>query len=331
MNKNVKRLFASAAIIGMVSTGAAFAAEEPEVTAVPDGTVTRPSAEPTSAEINGAVVKGVNVKEVNGVKMIPLRMVGEALGYRVDWNGENMSIELTKGAQYIKMAIDKDSYAFSRRAGEPLGAAPTLVDDSVTYVPLAFVTKIVGGYYNIEADGTYKIVDPAIVTVTSVNEDGSLTVADSYLGEVVVRISKDTRIFANGEEVSADEIKPDMVLGVEYGDVMTASLPPQNTAERIIIENLPTDADQSEAKNEFGFSGTVTEIEDGMITVGDAGKDTDAIRLVISEDTVITKGKDGEKATADEIKVGSKISGTHAEAVTMSIPPQSVAIRINID
>ena len=314
MNKNVKRLFASAAIIGMVSTGAAFAAEEPEVTAVPDGTVTRPSAEPTSAEINGAVVKGVNVKEINGVKMIPLRMVGEALGYRVDWNGENMSIELTKGAQYIKMAIDKDSYAFSRRAGEPLGAAPTLVDDSVTYVPLAFVTKIVGGYYNIEADGTYKIVDPAIVTVTSVNEDGSLTVADSYLGEV-----------------SADEIKPDMVLGVEYGDVMTASLPPQNTAERIIIENLPTDADQSEAKNEFGFSGTVTEIEDGMITVGDAGKDTDAIRLVISEDTVITKGKDGEKATADEIKVGSKISGTHAEAVTMSIPPQSVAIRINID
>ena len=90
MNKNVKRLFASAAIMGMVSTGAAFAAEEPEVTAVPDGTVTRPSAEPTSAEINGAVVKGVNVKEINGVKMIPLRMVGEALGYRVDWNGENM-------------------------------------------------------------------------------------------------------------------------------------------------------------------------------------------------------------------------------------------------
>ena len=47
MNKNVKRLFASAAIMGMVSTGAAFAAEEPEVTAVPGGTVTRPSAEPT--------------------------------------------------------------------------------------------------------------------------------------------------------------------------------------------------------------------------------------------------------------------------------------------
>lgn len=331
MKKNTKRIIASAALIGMISAGTAFAAENVDTTAEFDGVVIRPSAQPTSEEINGAVVKGVEVKEINGVKMIPLRLVGEGLGYSVNWNDENRSIELIKGAQYIKMAIDKDSYAFSRRSGEPLGAAPTLVDDSVTYVPLSFITEIIGGYYNIEADGTYKIVNPSIVSVTSINENGSLTVSDSYLGEVIVNIGKETRIFAGDKEVSASEIKPDMVLGIEYGEAMTASLPPQTTAERIIIENLPTDTENDGKEAEFGFSGTVTEIEDGMITVGEPTKDADSVRLVITDDTVITRGKNGEKASADEIKVGSKISGTHAEAVTMSIPPQTVAIRINID
>lgn len=325
MMRNTKKLFASAAIIGMVSTGTAFASNQAILTPSQTAPV-HTSDEALAAELNGAIVKGVEIKEVNGIKMMPFRFVAENLGYEVTWNGENRSIEVTKGAQYIKMAIDKDSYAFSRRAGEPLGAAPTLVDDSVTYVPLAFVTEVLGGYYNVEADGTYKIVEPSIVSVTSVNEDGSITVADSFRGEVIVWVDENTKIIANGEEVSADAIKADMTIGVEYGDAMTMSLPPQVSAACITIENLAT---EEVAEDEgVAFKGTVTEVsEDGIITIGEIRKD--AIALVTDENTVVTKGE--EKVSVSDIKVGDKISGVRAAEETRSIPPQSVAQSINID
>lgn len=330
MKKNAKRIFASAAIIGMLSTGTAFA--DGILTITGPGPAMMPENTEATPEINGASVNGVEIKDVNGVKMMPLRQVAEGLGYQVEWNGENMSIEVTRGAQYIKMAIDKDSYAFSRRAGEPLGAAPTLVDDSVTYVPLAFVTEVLGGYYSVNEDGTYKIVEPSIVTVTSVNEDGSLTVADSFLGEVVVWIGEDTQILANGKEASVDMIKADTVLGIEYSDAMTASLPPKTTAVRINIENVDVEVEEEDSavndEEAVAFSGTVTEVsEDGVITIGEIRKD--AVALVADENTVVTK--DGKEASASDVKVGDKISGTRSAVETRSIPPQSVALTINID
>ncbi len=335
MKKNSRRFIASAAALGLLSTGAVFAADAPVSgdAALPSQPVTEPAA---PAVRNGGTINSVAVREVNGVKMIPLRQVGEELGYTVNWNGENESIELVKGAQYITMSINEDAYAISRRAHQSLGAAPTLVDDSVTYVPLAFITDIIGGYYSENEDGSYKIVNPSIVTVNAVNEDGSLTVTDSYLGEVIVRIGEATKITGGGKEAKAEDIKADMVLAVEYSPAMTASIPPQTTAVTINIENLPAetpDADQDgeNQKQTFTFEGEITDITDNLVTIGNPHEDSDAVRLVVSDETQITKGNDKRIYKLDDLKVGMDISGTHEEATTMSIPPQTAALTIEIE
>ncbi len=329
---NKKRILAIAAVICVLSGSMAYAEYDPDKVIDPTNPIMTLSAdgeaEDTPRVMNGATLPSVSVKEVNGVKMIPLRSVAEGLGYTVTWKGESRSIDVLKGAQYITMSIDKDEYAFSRRAPQPLGAAPTLVGDS-TFVPLSFVDEIIGGYYEENEDGTYKIVNPSIVTVTEVTEGGSLIVEDGYLGTVVVHIGEDTVITAGGKEAKAEDIKAEMVLGIEYSPAMTASLPPQTTAVKIMIENLEMEP-EDEQKEEFTFDGEITEISENLVTIGKAFEDEDAMRLVVSDDTVITKGKDKRIYKLEDLKVGMEISGTHSEAMTMSIPPQTAAFTINI-
>ena len=329
---NKKRILAIAAVICVLSGSMAYAEYDPDKVIDPTNPIMTLSAdgeaEDTPRVMNGATLPSVSVKEVNGVKMIPLRSVAEGLGYTVTWKGESRSIDVLKGAQYITRSIDKDEYAFSRRAPQPLGAAPTLVGDS-TFVPLSFVDEIIGGYYEENEDGTYKIVNPSIVTVTEVTEGGSLVVEDGYLGTVVVHIGEDTVITAGGKEAKAEDIKAEMVLGIEYSPAMTASLPPQTTAVKIMIENQEMEP-EDEQKEEFTFDGEITEISENLVTIGKAFEDEDAMRLVVSDDTVITKGKDKRIYKLDDLKVGMEISGTHSEAMTMSIPPQTAAYTINI-
>lgn len=327
-----KRILAIAAVICVLSGSMAYAEYDPNKVVDPSNPITTLSvdgeAEDAPRVVNGATLPSVSAQEVNGVKMIPLRSVAEGLGYTVTWNGESRSVELAKGAQYITMSIDKDEYAFSRRAPQSLGAAPTLVGD-FTYVPLSFIEEIIGGYAEENEDGTYKIVNPSIVTVTEVTEGGSLVVEDSCLGTVIVHIGEDTVITADKKEASAEDIKAEMVLGIEYSPVMTASLPPQTTAVKINIENQPVDTEE-ENKQELAFDGEITEISGNLVTVGKAFEDPDAKRLVISDDTVITKGNDKRIYKLDDLEVGMKIEGTHADAMTFSIPPQTVAYTVHI-
>lgn len=329
---NKKRILAIAAVLCVLSGSMACAEYIPDNVIAPSDSITVPAdgneAEAAPKVVNGATLPAVSVKAVDGVTMIPLRSVAEGLGYTVAWKAESRSIDLTKGAQFITMSLNKDAYAFSRRAAQPLGTAPTLIGDS-TYVPLSFINEIIGGYAEENEDGTYKIVNPGIVTVSEVNEDGSLIVEDSCLGTVVLHIGEDTVITANGKEAKAEDIKAEMLLGIEYGAEMTASLPPQNTPVRIIIENLPVDAEE-ESKQGLTFEGEITEINENLVILGNPGEDTDAICLVVSDETVIKKGYEKRVYKLDDLSIGMKISGTHAEAMTFSIPPQTVALTIDI-
>lgn len=337
MNKTTKRILASLTALGLLSGGAVFAEYDPDKvidTSNPVMTLSAENEEETPRVMNGASVNGVVTVDVDGVQMLPLRSVAEGLGYTVTWNEEGQSIELVRGAQFITMAIGQDSYAFSRRAPQSLGAAPTLVNGDTTYVPVAFVDEILGGYTYENEDGTLKVVLPSIVTVKEVTESGSLLVDDSYLGDVIVHIGEDTVITAGEQTAAAADIQKDMVLAVEYSDAMTASIPPQTTAVKINIQNTTEDEEttgDTEQQAEYTFEGVITEISDELVTVGTPFEDDDAVRLVISDDTVITKGNDKRIYKLDDLQVGMKISGTHEEAMTMSIPPQTVALTVNIE
>lgn len=254
--------------------------------------------------------------------MLPLRLTAEGLGYSVEWIEESQSINLNKGSQLITLAIGEDSCSLNQTQ-KPLGAAPVLIGDCTTYVPVSFVTEIIGGYCTGNSDGTLKIVCPSIVTVTETG-DGSITVNDPALGEVIVNITDDTKIIANGSEATIEAIEAGMTIAVEYSPEMTASIPPQTAAVTITLENTADEENESVA-----FSGTITEIDGELVTVGEPSA-TGSVRLVVTDETVITRGMDKRIYKLDDLEIGMEIEGTHSSIATFSIPPQSVAYTIKI-
>jgi len=308
--KNRKRFFAALTAAGMLLTGAAFAAEE-------DIMLISEAETETVAIVNGGAIPSVEAVIVDDVTMIPLRFVGESLGYTVNWNGENQSIDLIQGATFITMQIGTDGYAFSRQAHRPLGAAPTLVNDTTTYVPINFVTELLDGVYNKIENNIYEIITPSYVTVTEILEDGSLLVQDEARGEVLVHIAESTVITAGGKEATADSIEVGSALAIGYDAAMTMSIPPQTTARFIRVSGV---AVEEEATEGVAFSGTITEIVDDMIVLGDPAEDTEAIALIISEETQVE----------GELKVGATVEGLRSERATFSIPPQSAALTISV-
>lgn len=100
-------------------------------------------------------------KNKDDVLMIPLREVAEALNYKVHWNGEKRSTELTKGAQWTEVVIGdgivgEDNYSFAKMIVK-LGTPPVL-RNSTTYVPANFVEEILEMKLNLK-DGTLLITE----------------------------------------------------------------------------------------------------------------------------------------------------------------------------
>ena len=106
----------------------------------PKKIIVMPEREGQVEEINEFLLESQHIKEIDGVKMIPLRLVGESLGYEVSWNQEAKRAELVKGAQWTAVTIGEDNYNFAKMLVR-LGTAPALVEDR-TYVPMNFIEEI---------------------------------------------------------------------------------------------------------------------------------------------------------------------------------------------
>lgn len=323
MNNVFKKVVVSTAALSLLSAAAVFAEEPVLINQEPETDI--------SVSVDAAApVASINTpfEVIDGVTMLPLRAIAEHFGYSVEWLEESQTVTITKGAKQITFSINEDRYAFSRMAAQPLGAAPVLVDDCTTYVPMSFFTELVGLNCRI-ADGECISAMPTIVSVLAIEEDGSLLVNDDFYGSVIVKIGENTEIVANGETVSADMIAAEQMLAVEYDSAFTRSIPPQTTAVKIELLNL---AAEGETEEEEVAEATAVDVkvldieEDGAVLVEDPNLGEVIVR--ISDETVITRN--GEAAAAADIKEGGEISVVYADYMTMSIPAQTAAISIAI-
>lgn len=93
-------------------------------------------------EAAAAVLKsGAYYKNHNGKFMVPVAGVLRQLQYDVKWNGKSKTAEISKGAVWSAVTLNKDAYAFGKMAPQALGSAPEMKDGHV-YVPLTFLTDI---------------------------------------------------------------------------------------------------------------------------------------------------------------------------------------------
>ncbi len=106
--------------------------------------------------INGKRLTNQAIREASGMVFIPLREVGEALGYEVAWVADANRVELTKGPLWNAVTIGMDEYNFARMRVQ-LGYAPKLIDGK-TYVPVTYANEVLKAQIEVDSNNNVNIV-----------------------------------------------------------------------------------------------------------------------------------------------------------------------------
>lgn len=77
--------------------------------------------------------------EVEGTKMVPLRLIAEELGYKVESTGKGAMI--SKGAVSYTITRGQKEYGYNKAIGH-FKVAPALLEPTKTYVPVEFVEEL---------------------------------------------------------------------------------------------------------------------------------------------------------------------------------------------
>lgn len=179
----------------------------------------------------------VETYEKDGTTMVALRKVAEGiLGLDIKWIGETRTVEIGSGPQWTTVTIGENAYFHQRVAPFPLSQAPE-IKDSRTFVPEEFFTEVLN--YQIRPEEM--ILSGFVKEIVKTEELTSILVAgdkDSVQDEIMFHISEDTVIEdKDGKEFKFEDIKKGNKLEVLIPEILTLSLPPQGTAERIKVLN----------------------------------------------------------------------------------------------
>lgn len=134
--------------------------------------------------INGEAVKVEKPYVVGvGVTLVPVRVITEAFGAKVDWVNETQTVKLTYPDVNIILQIGNPVVEINGRA-ETLLAAPELTGGS-TMVPLRFISENFGADVSYDNDTERITVVKEVSTNTEITIDGAVEskyIGDSYYG-----------------------------------------------------------------------------------------------------------------------------------------------------
>ena len=203
---------------------------------------------------------------IDGVTFIPVNFVTDVLkgAYKIEMDGtikiydeENSNIalideinadekqitvtDITKGKVVLNIS---DETLVTDEEGKAVKFDELLVGNTlkVTYgeamtmslppmnTPQVIVVKASSPAMTLPSDELVETEEEAVAVITAVDvKEGTITVNDSVLGEVVLVVSEETKLLsANGEEIKIEDIKPESKAEIVYGEAMTMSLPPIN-------------------------------------------------------------------------------------------------------
>ncbi|MBB6636770.1 N-acetylmuramoyl-L-alanine amidase family protein [Cohnella thailandensis] len=93
--------------------------------------------------LNGKILNPVEPPTLIGsFTMVPIRIVGENLGYKVDYDSSKKQVTVTSGSSKVEMVLDKKSASVDGKL-VALQAAPT-ARSNTTLIPLRFVGEALG-------------------------------------------------------------------------------------------------------------------------------------------------------------------------------------------
>ncbi|MDR1538142.1 MAG: copper amine oxidase N-terminal domain-containing protein [Clostridiales bacterium] len=88
---------------------------------------------------NGTVITEYEVIIRNDRSLVPVRLIGEAMGANVDWDGGRREVSIQKGGREIVLSIGKSEATVNGRAAAL--DCPAIIYKDRTYVPLRFIAE----------------------------------------------------------------------------------------------------------------------------------------------------------------------------------------------
>jgi len=198
LNKTIKKLAVSAALVSLLASGVSAAKAEAQASAA-SKTIK------TTIELDGyPLVFPIEPVVVNGINMVPFRAIAEALQVQVTWNPEAKTITATKQAHTVVLRLGSVTAAVNGTSAA-LAAAP-ISKNGHTLVPLAFFSSQFGA--QVAWDGPSRAVriqspvaDIHTVGYYAISSFGELTYVPAF-DDVAFgwsRIDAEGRLTLNGE------------------------------------------------------------------------------------------------------------------------------------
>lgn len=117
--------------------------------------------------IDGGLVPYPDIKVVNDRTLVPLRLVSELLGAKVDWDEKMKTIVITEGKTKISLTINSAEASINDNV-KTLDVPPVILDGK-TYVPVRFIAEALAadvGYISSFGSGMEKTVSTvSVVTI----------------------------------------------------------------------------------------------------------------------------------------------------------------------
>ncbi len=207
------------------------------------------AAEAKHMELDYSEIENSGVIVYNNIDYMPVRAVAEAMGLKVEWQGEAKTVIISNGGPlYITFSIGVNGYTFTKTAPVAYDGEPIL-ENGVTYIPVDTFESLLG-YDIVETETAYNIItiyneeeQPGASAETAVGEgvvfsvsENEIVINDSERGEVVLIISEETAITdSDGNPLDSEALAEGTKITVEYGEEMTVSLPPENNPVSIVV------------------------------------------------------------------------------------------------
>lgn len=130
--------------------------------------------------------------DTNNRTQVPVRFVSQALGATVEWNAEAKKVTIKKGSDTVELKVG-ESKATKNGTVKVLDTA-SLIKDSRTYVPLRFVSELLGAQVSWQADTKTVLISTSTATPTA----APTKVISGY----VVPVKPASKIVIEGDDVS---------------------------------------------------------------------------------------------------------------------------------
>ena len=109
------------------------------------------ASEPIYLEINGTIVTPAAALVIeNGTTLVPIRIISQNLGCKVDWDASTQGISITKDDKVINLKIRETSATVNR--GKSIFVCPPQNHYTTTMVPIRFISQNLDAYVNWDAD-----------------------------------------------------------------------------------------------------------------------------------------------------------------------------------